>query len=239
MENNLELENKINNNLENKIENEQNNFLNTNIGKIANTAIDVGLRFVLPDIIENQVIEVKNALINGGIKQAFSTAIEEGINFGKSAIGIVTGKFENVEQMQEAVKTGGIIDNISNVIDKIVDKQESKNKISTNIGTMIKNGKNVILDNISANIENMLSDQIKMVNKLEKYSKNWKKYHNNKDIKGMDKEYKKMKEVFNKIVPLETVINNSRKIENLHNLIKNNGNNFDISENEKKLAEIL
>ena len=149
MENNLELENKINNNLENKIENEQNNFLNTNIGKIANTAIDVGLRFVLPDIIENQVIEVKNALIDGGIKQAFSTAIEEGINFGKSAIGIVTGKFENVEQMQEAVKTGGIIDNISNVIDKIVDKQESKNKISTNIGTMIKNGKNVILDNIN------------------------------------------------------------------------------------------
>ena len=239
MENNLELENKINNNLENKIENEQNNFLNTNIGKIANTAIDVGIRFVLPDIIENQVIEVKNALIDGGIKQAFSTAIEEGITFGKSAIGIVTGKFENVEQMQEAVKTGGIIDNISNVIDKIVDKQESKNKISTNIGTMIKNGKNVILDNISANIENMLSDQIKMVNKLEKYSKNWKKYYNNKDIKGMDKEYKKMKEVFNKIVPLETVINDSRKIENLHNLIKNNGNNFDISENEKKLAEIL
>ena len=239
MENNLELENKINNNLENKIENEQNNFLNTNIGKIANTAIDVGLRFVLPDIIENQVIEVKNALIEGGIKKAFSTAIEEGINFGKSAIGIVTVKFENVEQMQEAVKTGGIIDNISNVIDKIVDKQESKNKISTNIGTMIKNGKNVILDNISANIENMLSDQIKMVNKLEKYSKNWKKYYNNKDIKGMDKEYKKMKEVFNKIVPLETVINDSRKIENLHNLIKNNGNNFDISENEKKLAEIL
>ena len=64
MENNLELENKINNNLENKIENEQNNFLNTNIGKIANTAIDVGIRFVLPDIIENQVIEVKNALID-------------------------------------------------------------------------------------------------------------------------------------------------------------------------------
>ena len=239
MENNLELENKLNNNLENKIENEQNNFLNTNIGKIANTAIDVGIRFVLPDIIENQVIEVKNSLIEGGIKQAFSTAIEEGINFGKSAIGIITGKFENVEQMQEAVKTGGIIDNISNVIDKIVDKQESKNKISSNIGTMIKNGKNVILDNISANIENMLSDQIKMVNKLEKYSKNWQKYYNNKDIKGMDKEYKKMKEAFNKIVPLETVINNSRKIENLHNLIKNNGNNFDISENEKKLAEIL
>ena len=48
-----------------------------------------------------------------------------------------------------------------------------------------------------------------------------------------------VKEVFNKIVPLETVINDSRKIENLHNLIKNNGNNFDISENEKKLAEIL
>ena len=60
MENNLELENKLNNNLESKIENEQNNFLNTNIGKIANTAIDVGIRFVLPDIIENRNLHKQN-----------------------------------------------------------------------------------------------------------------------------------------------------------------------------------
>ena len=41
-----------------------------------------------------------------------------------------------------------------------------------------------------------------------------------------------------KIVPLENIINSARKIENIHNLIKNNGNNFNITE-EILLAQRL
>ena len=223
----------IDKNIENNdIEIKQKNFLNTNIGNIVNTAIDVGLRFILPDFIEEQVIEIKNALIEGGIKEGVNTAIEEGINFGKSTIGIITGKFDNVEQMQNAVKAGG-------VIDAIVTKQNNKGKISNKTTEIIKSGKNLLLDNISSNIENMLIDQNKMINKIEKYSKNWKKAYNNKNINEMEKEYKKIKKLLNKIAPIETIINNSRKIENLHILIKNNGNNFDITKNAEELAEIL
>ena len=230
----------IDKNIENNdIEIKQKNFLNTNIGNIVNTAIDVGLRFILPDFIEEQVIEIKNALIEGGIKEGVNTAIEEGINFGKSTIGIITGKFDNVEQMQNAVKAGGVIDGISNVIDAIVTKQNNKGKISNKTTAILKSGKNVLLDNISSNIENMLIDQNKMINKIEKYSKNWKKAYNNKNINEMEKEYKKIKKLLNKIAPIETIINNSRKIENLHILIKNNGNNFDITKNAEELAEIL
>ena len=230
----------IDKNIENNdIEIKQKNFLNTNIGNIVNTAIDVGLRFILPDFIEEQVIKIKNALIEGGIKEGVNTAIEEGINFGKSTIGIITGKFDNVEQMQNAVKAGGVIDGISNVIDAIVTKQNNKGKISNKTTEIIKSGKNLLLDNISSNIENMLIDQNKMINKIEKYSKNWKKAYNNKNINEMEKEYKKIKKLLNKIAPIETIINNSRKIENLHILIKNNGNNFDITKNAEELAEIL
>ena len=38
---------------------EQNGFLNSTIGKIINTAVDLGLRWILPDFVENQVIDVK------------------------------------------------------------------------------------------------------------------------------------------------------------------------------------
>ena len=38
---------------------QQNGFLNSTIGKVINTAIDLGLRWALPDFIENQVIDVK------------------------------------------------------------------------------------------------------------------------------------------------------------------------------------
>ena len=63
--------------------------------------------------------------------------------------------------------------------------------------------------------------------------------YNNKNINGMEKEYKKIKKLLNKIAPIETIINNARTIENLHILIKNNGNNFDITKNAEELAEIL
>ena len=51
---NKELSNSNNNELTN--EKEQKRFLETTLGKTINTAVDIGLRWVLPDFIENQVI---------------------------------------------------------------------------------------------------------------------------------------------------------------------------------------
>lgn len=237
------LENNISNELniknENNLEIKQNNFLETNIGKIVNTALNVGLRFILPDLIEDEVIEVKDTIMEEGLKEGLNKAIKEGINLGKSAIGIFTGKFDNINQMQNAVKNGGIIDNVSDLIDRAVTSGKNKGKISSNTATMIKKGKNTLLDNISSNIENMMTDQVDLVEKLNNYSKEWNNYYNNKDFEGMEKEYSKIKNILNKIAPLEETINEAKKIENIHNLIKNNGKKFNISEEELKLAEVL
>ena len=69
-------------------------------------------------------------------------------------MGIVTGKFENVNQMQTAVKTGGIIDGISSVLNYTINKIVDKGKIPYSVGNVIKRGKNAILNNITKNIEN-------------------------------------------------------------------------------------
>ena len=55
----------------------------------------------------------------------------------------------------------------------------------------------------------------------------------------MKKAYKNIENYLNKTIPLENTIKEARKIENMHNLIKNNGKNFDISPEEKILAEKL
>ena len=78
---------------------EKNNFLNSVLGKTINTAIDIGLRAILPDLIENQVIDIKNALLQNGLKAGIDTAVNSAINLGKSAVGIVTGNFENMEEV--------------------------------------------------------------------------------------------------------------------------------------------
>lgn len=71
----MKLENLQNNNLElnNKIvnENTQKSFLETTLGKTVNTAIDIGLRAILPDFVENQVIGIKNNLLDYGLKDRY------------------------------------------------------------------------------------------------------------------------------------------------------------------------
>ena len=215
---------------------EKNNFLNSVLGKTINTAIDIGLRAILPDLIENQVIDIKNALLQNGLKAGINTAINSAVDFGKSAAGIVTGNFENINQVKIAIGNGGIVDNISTVLDKVINTVYQKGYINRNTKNLIKNGKNVLLNNVSNNIKSQLEEQTNAVEKLEKYLNNWKDSYNKKDFSTMEKIYNKIEEQSQKIIPLENIINETKQIKAIHNLIKNNGQNFEISEEEKRLA---
>ena len=235
--NNLEVENQITNDV--SIENKQRNFLQTNIGKAVNTGLNIGLRYILPDVIEDQVIEIKDSFLQNGFKEGVQTAIDSAINFGKSALGIVTGNFENVQQMQTAVKSGGIIDGISNVLNFTINKVVNSGKIPYALGSAIKTGKNAILNNITKNIESEFENQVNQIEKLNKYTNNWKDYFNNKDFDGMQREYDKIREKMKEIAPIENTIKTARVVENLHKLIKNNGKNFDFTSEELELAKML
>ena len=231
----MELNNEINNNLNI----EKNNILNTMLGKTINNAIDIGLKTILPDLIENQIIEIKDSLIKNGLKEGIQTAVDSAIDFGKSAIGIFTGNFENMTQVRTAVAEGGIIDTMSNIIDKIVYKTYQAGYINKSTATLIENGKDILLENISSNIKNELDEQTNSVEKLGRYVDNWKEYYNYRDFEGMTKVYNKIKNQLNNIIPLEKILKETRKVEILHNLIKNNGQNFEITDSEKQLAENL
>ncbi len=235
IENNIE----IANNLGDKFKNLQENFIKTDIGKAINSAVDIGLKAILPDLIEDQVIDVKNAILENGFKDGIKEIIDSAINTGKSAIGIITGNFENVSQIQMAVKNGGILDKVSELLDYTIDLAKDKNLIDKNTSLLIKNGKNSIIKSVEEKIEETLTNQIKAIEKVEKYCNNWNIGYASQNINEMEKAYKNIKNNLEKIVPIENIINKARTIENLHNLIKNNGNNFNLSDEEKILAEKL
>ena len=237
MENTLDNNIEINNNLE--IEKDQKNFLETTLGKTINTGIDIGIRAILPDYIEEQIIDLKDNFIKYGLKEGIKKSIDDAINIGKSAIGIVSGNFENISQMQEAIKNGGIIDNVSSLLDSVINKVQSNGLINSTVARTIKQGKNSILNNVEKNIENTFNKQIKALNYTEKYIENWKNYFENKDFNGMEKEYKKIKTEMNYLAPIEKMINEARTIENLHMLIKNNGQDFNLTKEQMELAEKL
>lgn len=223
----------------NNLEGMQKQFLESTLGKGINAAIDIGLKYVLPDLIENEIIDVKNALISGGLKEGINQAINSAINFGKSAIGIFTGNFENLTQAQTAIKKGGIIDNISNILDSVIKNINNSGKIPKDILNVVKNGKNIILDNISKNIENNFNIQMSDIDRLNSYEKNWKNYFEAKDFDGMVKEFNNIKEILNNILPIEQIINQARIIENIQSIIENNNGNFNLTKEQIELANML
>ena len=75
--------------------------------------------------------------------------------------------------------------------------------------------------------------------KLAKYEGNWKEYFENKDFEGMEREYDKIKEKLKELLPIENTLKEARIIENLHLLIKNNGQDFNLTDEQKKLANML
>lgn len=231
--NNIELNNKIIN------EESQRKFLESTLGKTINTAVDIGLRAILPDFFEEQIINVKDNLLNYGLKEGVTKTIDDAVDLGKSAVGIFTGNFKSLSQMQSAIENGGIIDGISSLLDTVVDKVRKAGLINNTVAKTIKQGKNIILNNVESNIETTFNKQYKALDNTNKYINNWKNCFENKNFDGMEKEYKKIEKQLKEIAPIERIINNARTIEVLHNLIKNNGQDFNLSKEQLELAEKL
>lgn len=97
----------------------------------------------------------------------------------------------------------------------------------------------MILDTVSSNIEDKFLGEVNSLEKVSKYVENWNKYYNAKNLDGMEKEYKKIKQQIENITPLESTINEAKKIENMHCLIKNKGIDYELSAEEKELINKL
>ena len=110
---------------------------------------------------------------------------------------------------------------------------------TNNVAKNIKQGKNIILNNLESNISNTFSNQYKAIENTNKYILNWRNYFENKDFSGMEKEYNKIEKQLKNIAPIESTIKNARTIEVLHNLIKNNGQDFNLTKEQLELAEKL
>lgn len=234
LENINEIGNNLNNNL--NLENLQNNFLNTTVGKITNAAVDLGIKALMPDFVENEVIEVKDALISGGLKEGLDTAVKNAIDVGKKAIGLENVEFSSIEDAATALYEGDIVGGISNGLDFVLDNIANSEIIPENITYLIKQGKDIILNDVDSGIKNEFTNEIKALNKLEKYISNWEKNYLKKDMEGVQKEYKKIEKQMIKILPLEKIINNVNKIRNIHDLIEST-RDFDFDKIYLELAD--
>lgn len=217
----------------------ENSFFENTFSNIINGALEAGLRRLLPDKIENEVINVKDAFMEQGFPGAIKETINSAINIGKKLLGNESKNFENIDQIGQAFKDGKLIEGVSNTIDFVLDKIEKNNILPENITNIIKSGKNILLNCVSNDVNNELVIENKNINKLKKYTEKWKEEYNNRDFNSMEKTMKKINSIMEKIAPIESVINEAKSIENMHDLIKNNGQNFELNYEEKELAKLL
>ena len=231
--NNLDVENNL------TIEKKQKGFLESTLGKTINAALDIEIRALLPDFIDEQIINIKDNLLEYGLGEAIKKTIDDGIDLGKSLIGIFTGDFENISQMQSAVKNGGLIDGVSSLLDTVVDKVSEAGLISNGVAETIKQGKDVILNNVESNIENTFSEQYSAIVNIDNYINSWKDSFEKQDFDNMEKEYLKLEEQMQTIAPITKTLEEAKTIEILHNLIKNNGQDFNLSQEQLELVEKL
>ena len=125
------------------------------------------------------------------------------------------------------------------MIDKSLNNANKENYINNDITQILKEGKNIIKNSLNKSITSTLNEQKQILKSVEEYCKNWEKSYGQQDFNAMEKEYQRIKEEIVKIVPLEETLQKINEIENIHNLIKNNGQDFNISENAKELARRL
>ena len=95
------------------------------------------------------------------------------------------------------------------------------------------------MDTIEDGIDDILSNQIKAMEKIDGYIEKWQKYYEEQNFTNMEYQYDKIQEYLQEVVPLEDVLEKAHTVENLHEFIKNNGKDFNITEEQKELAEML
>ncbi len=235
-----EMSKEIDNNIDyNVTEEKQNNFLETTLGKTINTALNVGLRYLLPNIIEDQIIEIKDTIIRDGFKEGLNKTVTSAVDLGKSAIGLITGKFDNVSQIQTAITKGGLIDTISDSIDFGLKVGRQTGLIPQNVASIIKSGKNILMNNIESNIEDSLTTQLKGIEKMNEYIENWNAYYKEQNFSKMELEYDKIRDKLKDLFPIEETLKKAHQVENLHKLIRAKGRDFNLSNEEIELAKKL
>ena len=221
------LNNQLTNDMKNnEISKNQNDFIGNMFKNAINFGVDLGLKSLLPDLIEDQVIDIKNSILEGGFKEGVNTLMKKVNEFKNSITGIFTGNFNNIQEINTATKQGGIIKTVSKGLSKGIDAGVKSGIIPKSIGGILKAGKTTMLNEFSNSLESQMRKEIQKFDILNDLNKKWYDALDQRDFDKMTKYTEKISVLSKDLVKFSNIIEETKKIEELHNFIKEN-NSFD------------
>ncbi len=203
----------------NEIDEKYGEFINKTIDDIYNEI----LKAFLPDSIEDKVMEMKEKL---GVSQLSKNVA----NFTKDLINNKNEKYanKNISELNIEKETSRIISAIKDSYDLSINQVERLEK-----------NKKTISNKVEQEIDKKIKSYVNAFEKNDQYINEWKEFYNSKDFKNMDKIYKKIEKNMNNIIPTEEKIKEVRKLENVHQLIKRKGGDFNLTNEELELTQKL
>lgn len=234
----LEIENMNNIGIKNNIEkeknisNKQNEFLDNLLSEVIDSAIDAGIKYLLPKSISKDIINLKNKIFTKRFKTELKNTIDKVIRKGKREIGRTDISLRNIKEVHQSLYRGNILDNVSNLIKKYVEEKKDLGKIDSKTSKKIIDNEGVLMQNISTNIENELINQMRDINILRKYNFEWKKAFEIKNLEEMRKIYIEIEKKLLKVLPIKNILNDIEKIKIIQKILDENNGDFKMAEEE-------
>lgn len=203
----------------NEIDEKYGESINKTIDNIYNEI----LKTFLPDSIEDKVIEIKDKL---GLSQLSKNVA----NFTKDLI-----NNKNEKNVNRNISELNIEKETSKIISAIKDSYD----LSINQVERLEKNKKTISNKVKQEIDKEIKSYVNAFEKNNQYINEWKEFYNSKDFKNMDKIYKKIEKNMKNIIPIEEKIKEVRELENVHQLIKRKGGDFNLTNEELELTQKL
>lgn len=213
--------------------------ININMPKIANNALNFGLKAILPDFIEDDIIQIKDSFINEGFEKGLEEAKEKAEEVWKSVKGFFTGEFDTVGEIQKLIQKNGILDTASDLVDKITKLLLSKKIINKTTYNLIKTGKKEILNALEGELNNYYKIDTYDLESLNEQIEKWQKNYNDSDYESMEKTAKTILNILDKVDQIEAVINKARSIQKVQKYIQEKGSKEKLTKAERKLIEAI
>lgn len=214
------------------IDKQSGNILN-NISDAFNNAVKKGVELI--DFPDNLGESVKNGLEKIDLKEIGYTAVESALKSGMKSFGIKSSTFNSLKNIFDAVKEGDLKKGLASGLNVAIGAL----KIPTTAKTLLKNGKNVILDQVFEDeLKSIMSKQKNTISRINKKCIQMEEAFKTNDTKTLDRIAKTLKTDLEKVMPIQDVITRGNSILNKYQLYKSKGTS-ELSQIEKELCEKL
>ena len=213
--------------------------ININMPKIANNALNFGLKAILPDFIEEDIIQIKDSFINEGFEKGLEEAKEKAEEVWKSVKGVFTGEFDTVGEIQKLIQKNGMLDTASDLVDKITKLLLAKKIINKTTYNLIKTGKKEIINALEGELNNYYKVDNYDFEGLSEQIEKWQKNYNDSDYESMEKTAKTILNILDKVDQIEAVITKARNIQKVQKYIQEKGSKEKLTKAERKLIEAI